>query len=61
LPDAFWMSCETVVARSLRDLARDRVVSVAGLGYQVLAAISGWIPRTVLYVTGRALGRSRGK
>ena len=59
LPQCFWMSPDTVVARSLRDLANDRAVSVPGLGYRVLAALSNFIPRPLLYAAGSLLGRSR--
>ena len=59
LPQCFWMSPNTVVARSLRDLANDRAVSVPGLGYRGLAALSSFIPRPLLYAAGSLLGRSR--
>ena len=59
LPQCFWMSPDAVVARSLRDLANDRAVSVPGLGYRALAALSNFIPRPLLYAVGSLLGRSR--
>lgn len=57
--DFLWMSPETVVAGSLKDLRNDRVISVPGLGYRLLADVSGIIPRPLVRAAGRLLGRSR--
>lgn len=59
LPDVVWMQPEPVIEQSLRDLAHDRVVSVPGLGYRLLAIASGIIPRPVIYLVGRLVSRSR--
>ncbi len=59
VPDSLWMSAETVVARSLEDLRNDRVISVPGLGYRLLADVSGLIPRPVMRLAGRLIGQSR--
>ena len=59
LPDFVWMSPEAVVEKSLRDLDHGRVVSVPGLGYRLLAAVSGFLPRDVLYAAGRWLDKQR--
>ena len=59
LPDFVWMSPEAVVEQSLVDLNQDRVVSVPGWGYRLLAAVSGFLPRDTLYAAGRWLGQRR--
>lgn len=59
LPKSFWMSPDTVVARSLRDLNNDLAVSVPGLGYRALALASSFIPREILYTALSMVGRSR--
>lgn len=53
IPDFMWMSPEVVTAQSLRDLDAGRVISVPGAGYRLLAALSGFIPRSLLYRVGR--------
>lgn len=59
LPSFAWMSPETVVRRSLEDLRNDRVISVPGLGYRLLADVSGLIPRPLLRLAGLLIGRAR--
>jgi uncharacterized protein len=59
LPDFVWMQADTVVERSLRDLDHDQVISVPGLGYRLLATLRRLIPRSLIYVVGGWLGRSR--
>lgn len=57
LPDFVWMSAGRVVRRSIRDLRNDRVVSVPGFGYRVLAHASRVIPRRAFYLAGHWIGR----
>ena len=45
VPGFAWMSAESVVEASLEALARGELVCVPGLGYKVLAAASGAVPR----------------
>jgi len=59
VPDFAWMSAESVVAQSLRDLDNGRVISVPGLGYRLLALLSGLIPRGLLYFVGYQMRRYR--
>lgn len=59
VPDFVWMSAESVVAQSLRDLDNGRVVSVPGWGYRLLALISGLVPRSLLYTFGYRTRRYR--
>lgn len=59
IPDFAWMSAESVVTQSLRDLDNERVISVPGVGYRLLAVLSGLIPRSLLYSVGRWTRRYR--
>jgi uncharacterized protein len=59
LPDFVWMQSEPVIEQSLRDLAHDEVISVPGIGYRVLATLSHVVPRSLFYVVGQWLGKSR--
>lgn len=52
IPEFAWMSAESVVAQSLRDLDNGRVISVPGAAYRLLALLSGLIPRDLLYSVG---------
>lgn len=57
LPGFLWMTSEQVVRRSLRDLRNDRVVSVPGFGYRMLALASRFIPRRLFYLVGHWVDR----
>jgi uncharacterized protein len=59
IPDLLWMTPEAVVDGSLRDLQHDRVISVPGLGYRLLATVAGMVPRSIFYLVGRWLGITR--
>lgn len=59
LPDVLWMSPEPVIERSLQDLDHDRVISVPGLGYRLLADVAGIVPRPLVYLIGWWFGKSR--
>jgi hypothetical protein len=59
VPEFAWMTAESVVAQSLRDLDNGRVISVPGLGYRLLALLSGLIPRVYLYSIGYRTRRYR--
>ncbi len=59
LPDWLWMAPEAAIAGSLRDLHDDRVISVPGLGYRLLATAAAVIPRSLLYTAGRLFGQGR--
>jgi AhpD family alkylhydroperoxidase len=59
IPNFAWMSAESVVTQSLRDLDNGRVISVPGVGYRLLAMLCGLIPRGLLYSVGRWTRRYR--
>jgi AhpD family alkylhydroperoxidase len=59
IPKFMWMSAESVVTQSLRDLDAARAVSVPGAGYRLLAMLCGVIPRSILYGLGRWIRQYR--
>ncbi|WP_227997469.1 SDR family NAD(P)-dependent oxidoreductase [Nocardia australiensis] len=61
LPKPLWLSVEQVVAGSLRDLEKNRVLSVPGMQYKVLTTVAGMIPRTLAARVNRGLFNARGR
>jgi short-subunit dehydrogenase len=61
LPKALWLSVEQVVAGSLRDLEKGRVLSVPGMQYKALTTLAGAIPRTLGARLDRGLFNARGR
>ncbi|MEV0028729.1 SDR family NAD(P)-dependent oxidoreductase [Nocardia sp. NPDC050793] len=61
LPKPLWLSVEQVVAGSLSDLDKDRVISVPGAQYKAITAAVGLIPRTLQVRMNRGLFNSRGR
>lgn len=59
IPNFAWMSAESVVTQSLRDLNNGEVISVPGAGYRLLALLAGLIPRGLLYGVGQWTRRYR--
>lgn len=53
LADRIWLPPGAVVARSFKDLQRDRVISVPGIGFRALTVVSGWLPKPVFHAFGR--------
>jgi len=53
IPEPAWMTPESVVDRSLRDLANSRVISVPGMAYRFLMCCAPYIPRAWIYAFGR--------
>ena len=60
IPTALWLDPDLVVARALRDLARDRVLSVPGVPYQVLTVAARLLPRRAVRALGAEAYRRRG-
>lgn len=60
VPSALWLDADLVVARALRDLARDRVISVPGVPYQVIAVAARLLPRRAVRALGSEAYRRRG-
>ncbi|MCX4098911.1 SDR family NAD(P)-dependent oxidoreductase [Nocardia sp. alder85J] len=61
LPKALWLEVDRVVAGSLHDLDKDRVISVPGAQYKVLTTVAGMIPRPVVSRLNRGLFNARGR
>ncbi|UAK33701.1 SDR family NAD(P)-dependent oxidoreductase [Nocardia asteroides] len=61
LPKALWLSVDQVVAGSLRDLEKGRVLSVPGMQYKALTTVAGMIPRTLGARLNRGLFNARGR
>jgi len=61
LPKQMWLSVDQVVAGSLTDLEKDRVLSVPGVQYKVLTTVAGMIPRTLAARMNRGLFNARGR
>ena len=56
LANRIWMPPDAVVTCSLRDLKRDRVISVPGVGYRALVVLSRLLPRPLVHLVGRLAG-----
>jgi short-subunit dehydrogenase len=61
LPKPLWLSVDQVVAGSLSDLRKDRVLSVPGVQYKALTTVAGMIPRTLAARLNRGLLNARGR
>jgi short-subunit dehydrogenase len=61
LPKPLWLSVDQVVAGSLSDLRKDRVLSVPGVQYKALTAVAGMIPRTLVARLNRGVFNARGR
>ncbi|MGV9414240.1 SDR family NAD(P)-dependent oxidoreductase [Nocardia sp. NPDC003693] len=61
LPRALWLTVDEVVAGSLRDLEKARVLSVPGAQYKTIAAVAGLIPRSLVTRLNRGLFNARGR
>ncbi|GAB2720237.1 SDR family NAD(P)-dependent oxidoreductase [Nocardia thraciensis] len=61
LPKPMWLSVDQVVAGSMHDLEKDRVISVPGVQYKALTAVAGLIPRSVQVRLNRGMFNARGR
>ncbi|MVU80163.1 SDR family NAD(P)-dependent oxidoreductase [Nocardia sp. ET3-3] len=61
LPRPLWLTVDEVVAGSLHDLEKDRVISVPGMQYKAIVAIAGLIPRSLATRLNRGLFNARGR
>ncbi|WP_067546742.1 SDR family NAD(P)-dependent oxidoreductase [Nocardia crassostreae] len=61
LPRQLWLSVDEVVAGSLADLEKNRVISVPGMQYKAIAAVAGLIPRSLVTRLNRGLFNARGR
>lgn len=61
LPRPLWLTVDEVVAGSLADLEKNRVISVPGAQYKAIAAVAGLIPRSLVTRLNRGLFNARGR
>ena len=61
LPGFMWLAADDVVARGLRDLGRDAVVSVPGLQYRALVLGSRLVPRRPVRRIAARVAGARGR
>ncbi|WP_067722349.1 SDR family NAD(P)-dependent oxidoreductase [Nocardia yamanashiensis] len=61
MPRPLWLGVDEVVNGSLHDLEKNRVISVPGLQYKTIAAVTGLLPRSVLTRLNQGLFNARGR
>lgn len=61
LPRPLWLNVDEVVAGSLSDLEKDRVISVPGMQYKAVTAVAGLMPRSLAARLNRGLFNARGR
>ncbi len=58
IPNILWLNVDDVVAESLADVAKGKVISIPGLQYKVLTSVGRLVPRGGLV---RAVNNGIGK
>jgi len=61
IPERMWLTVDGVVAESLADIAKGKVVSVPGTQYKVLTGAGRVIPRGLVRAFTKRMGRGRGR
>ncbi len=61
IPNFLWLGVDEVVAESLADVAKGKVISIPGLQYKVLTTVGRLVPRGLVRAANNAMGRSRGR
>jgi short-subunit dehydrogenase len=56
VPDIMWLKAEVLVRKALRDVERNRAVSVPTVRYKLVVWLSGWLPKRIV-----AAGALRGR
>ena len=59
IPDPMWLTVDDVVAESLADVAKGKVVSIPGLQYKALTTAGRIIPRGLVRAFTNRIGRGR--
>lgn len=59
IPNIMWLNVDDVVAESLADVAKGKVISVPGLQYKVLTTGGRLVPRGVVRALNKGFGRGR--
>ncbi len=60
-PKIFWLNVDDVVAESLADVAKGKVISIPSLQYKVLTAVGRLAPRGLVRAVNNGIGRGRGR
>ncbi|MFH5231675.1 SDR family NAD(P)-dependent oxidoreductase [Antrihabitans spumae] len=61
LPKVLWLNVDQVVATSLDDLEKGKILSIPGVQYKVLTAASRVIPKRVVRGINNVVGKGRGR
>jgi short-subunit dehydrogenase len=61
MPEFMWLNVDDVVDDCLADVAKGKVVIVPGLQYKTLITASRMVPRNVVRLVTRTVGRGRGR
>ncbi len=61
MPNIMWLNVDDVVAESLADVTKGKVISIPGLQYKVLTTVGRLVPRGLVRAVNNGLGRSRGR
>ena len=59
IPGPLWLSVDDVVAESLADVAKGKVVSIPGVQYKVLTTAGRIVPRALVRMFTKKIGRGR--
>jgi short-subunit dehydrogenase len=61
IPKIMWLHVDDVVAESLADVAKGRVISIPGVQYKVLTTAGRLVPRGLVRAVNNRMGRGRGR
>ncbi|KDF00343.1 short-chain dehydrogenase [Mycolicibacterium aromaticivorans JS19b1 = JCM 16368] len=61
IPNILWLNVDDVVAVSLADVAKGKVISIPGLQYKVLTSVGRLVPRGLVRAVNNTMGRGRGR
>lgn len=61
IPNIMWLGVDDVVAESLADVAKGKIISIPGLQYKLLTTVGRLVPRGVVRAVNNGIGRSRGR
>jgi short-subunit dehydrogenase len=61
IPNIMWLNVDDVVAESLADVAKGKIISIPSLQYKLLTTVGRLVPRGVVRAVNNGIGRSRGR
>ncbi|OYN78614.1 SDR family NAD(P)-dependent oxidoreductase [Mycolicibacterium sphagni] len=61
IPNIMWLNVDDVVAESLADVSKGKVISIPSLQYKVLTTVGRLVPRGLVRAVNNTMGRSRGR